>query len=61
MSEYQPMSTYLFAMNISLFIGTLVFTFYESRMKFSNIILTTFIAQAVVMVILPFAANLGGT
>lgn len=60
MPDYQPLSTYPFAMNSSLFIGGLYFTFNGSKLCFSTTIVLTFILQGVIMLILPLTANLGG-
>ena len=61
MPDYQPMSTYPFAMTSSLFIGSLWYTFYGSQYAFSKLIVTTFLTQALIMFLLPFIANIGGS
>ncbi len=60
MPGYQPLSTYPFAMNSALFMGGIFFTFKGQRLNFSTTVLITNANQAIVMLLLPFAARLGG-
>lgn len=60
MPEYQPMSTFTFAMNGTLFAGALIYTFHSSKVASSSWICGTFIAQAVIMLFIPVAANFEG-
>mmetsp|Transcript_29243 Transcript_29243/g.38951 ORF Transcript_29243/g.38951 Transcript_29243/m.38951 type:complete len:114 (-) Transcript_29243:336-677(-) len=55
------MSTYPFAMNSSLFFGGLLYTFYGQRVNYASLLVVTFISQAVIMFLLPFTAQVGGT
>lgn len=43
-------------MNSTLFIGGLLYTFYGTKFSMSTTIFTTFIAQVICMILLPFAA-----
>ena len=61
MPEQQPISTYPFAMNSSLFIGAIWYTLYGSHFSFSSLIVTTFAMQALIMLLIPFVASVGGT
>ena len=61
MPDYQPMSTYPFAMNCSLLAGSLLYTFYGSKVSLSTLIVLTFSLQAVILLLLPISANIGGT
>ncbi len=61
MPEHQPISTYPFAMNSALFIGAIWYTFYGSRFSFSSLIVITFAMQALIMLLIPFVASVGGT
>ena len=61
MPGYQPLSTYPFAMNSALFIGGLFYTFYGTKTDYASILVITFTMQAVIMLLLPFSADLGGT
>lgn len=60
MPDYQPFSTYPFAMNSTLFVGALLYTFHSSRFEASSWICGTFITQAFVMLLIPLTANVGG-
>lgn len=55
------MSTYPFACNSCLLLGTMVYIFYEKTVSFSTTVISTFILQALVMLLIPFAARVGGT
>ena len=61
MPGYQPFSTYPFAITCTVFFGGLLYTFHSSKISSSAVIVGTFIAQAVVMLLIPFSANVGGT
>lgn len=61
MPDYQPFSTYPFAMLCTVFVGGLLYTFHSSRVSSSKVLIGTFVAQAAVMLLIPFAANIGGT
>ena len=54
------MSTYPFAMNCSLFIGGILYTLYGQQANYANLLIATFVAQAVIMLLLPFTAEIGG-
>ena len=48
-------------MNSSLFIGSLLFSSYGHKVSFSSHIVSTFAVQAAIMLLIPFAGNVGGT
>ena len=60
MPDHQPFSTYPFAMNSTLFFGGLLYTFHSSKISSSTVVVGTFVAQAILMLLIPFAANIGG-
>ena len=60
MPDYQPYSTYPFAMNSTLFVGGLLYTFNSARVPSSIVVCGSFLASAIVMLLIPLAANLGG-
>ena len=60
MTGYQPLSTYPFAMSSALFIGSLIYTFFGSKASFSITVVATFIPQAIILLLIPFAVNFGG-
>ena len=55
------MSTYPFAMNCSLFIGGILYTLYGQKANYASILVATFIAQAIIMIMIPFSADIGGS
>ena len=61
MPGYQPFSTYPFAMVCTNFVGGLLYTFHSSRVSSSTVLIGTFVAQAAIMLLIPFSAKIGGS
>ena len=55
------MSTYPFAMNCSLFIGGILYTLYGQKANYASLLVATFVAQAIIMILIPFSAEIGGS
>ena len=60
MPDHQPFSTFTFAITCPLFLGSLLYTFYGSKVSFTTTIVTTFAIQALILILIPFLANIGG-